>query len=98
VTSLRIEWPSGTVQQLANVAANQILTIVEPRRPVLTATAPGAGTLSADPNRTYVIYFSEDLGNWTALPSVTTDAQGTTTWTDPGATGSSKRFYKAQGQ
>jgi hypothetical protein len=30
VTTLRIEWPSGIVQELANVAANQILTITEP--------------------------------------------------------------------
>jgi hypothetical protein len=30
VTTLRIEWPSGIVQELANIAANQILTITEP--------------------------------------------------------------------
>jgi hypothetical protein len=29
---VRIEWPSGTVQQLLNVAADQILTVVEPPR------------------------------------------------------------------
>jgi len=29
---VRIEWPSGTVQELTNVAANQILNIVEPPR------------------------------------------------------------------
>jgi len=29
---VRIEWPSGTVQELTNVAANQILHVVEPPR------------------------------------------------------------------
>ena len=27
VTTLRIEWPSGAVQEIPNVAANQILTV-----------------------------------------------------------------------
>jgi hypothetical protein len=30
VTSIDIEWPSGTMQHLENVAANQLLTITEP--------------------------------------------------------------------
>ena len=30
MTTLRIEWPSGTVQELQDVSANQILTIAEP--------------------------------------------------------------------
>ena len=29
---VRIEWPSGTVQELTEVAANQILTVIEPPR------------------------------------------------------------------
>src|SRR5262249_46963527 len=35
--TVRIEWPSGTVQELHDVAANQILTVTEPARlePVL---------------------------------------------------------------
>jgi hypothetical protein len=39
---VRIEWPSGTVQVLTNVAADQILTVVEPPR----LTAESDGTLS----------------------------------------------------
>jgi len=29
---VRIEWPSGTVQELTNIAADQILAVVEPPR------------------------------------------------------------------
>lgn len=32
VTTPRIEWPSGIVQEFTNMAANQILTITEPAR------------------------------------------------------------------
>jgi hypothetical protein len=51
VTNLRIEWPSGTIQELSNVAANQILTITEPpRKPsisprTLNLAVGGAATL-----------------------------------------------------
>lgn len=38
VETLRIEWPSGTVQEITNVAPRQILTITEPPR--LTVTEP----------------------------------------------------------
>jgi len=29
---VRIDWPSGMVQELANIAADQILTVIEPPR------------------------------------------------------------------
>lgn len=32
VEAVRIEWPSGIVQELSNVEANQILTVTEPPR------------------------------------------------------------------
>jgi hypothetical protein len=32
VGSLTIQWPSGTRQKLTNIAANQTITVVEPRR------------------------------------------------------------------
>jgi len=35
LTPVRIEWPSGTVQELTNVASDQSLTVIEPRRPAL---------------------------------------------------------------
>ncbi len=42
VDTLRIEWPSGVVQEFQNVAPKQILTITEPPR--LLATSTGSAT------------------------------------------------------
>jgi hypothetical protein len=38
---VRIEWPSGTVQEFQNMAARQILTITEPPRLLASATNAG---------------------------------------------------------
>jgi hypothetical protein len=99
VRKLRIEWPSGTVQELINVAPNQILTVIEPRRPVLTlaATPTGfTGTLKADTNQTYQVHASDDLaGGWTVLTNVTSDANGTAYWSDSAVSPQGRRFYKA---
>jgi hypothetical protein len=99
ITALRIEWPSGTVEEFANVPADQILTITEPRRPVLAVAVTPAqvtGTLTGDPNQGYDIDFSDDLAaGWTLLTPVTTDANGTATWSDPAPVPQGRRFYMA---
>jgi hypothetical protein len=99
VVTLRIEWPSGTVQELTNVPADQILTITEPRRPVLTVAVTPAGvtgTITGDPNTGYEIDVSDDLATgWTLLTTATTGANGTTGWSDPGPAPQGRRFYKA---
>jgi hypothetical protein len=96
---LRIEWPSGTVQQFAYVAVNQILTITEPRRPLLTVISmlPQRldGTLKADPNASYDILVSADLATWTPLTTVTTDGAGGATWSDTAVATEAIRFYRA---
>jgi hypothetical protein len=99
VSQLRIEWPSGTVQELSNVATNQMLTITEPRRPVLAleATPTGfTGTLNADGEQTYQVQASEDLAaGWTVLTNITTDKNGTAYWSDSAVSPQGRRFYKA---
>jgi len=99
VSKLRIEWPSGTVQELSNVAVNQILLITEPRRPVLAleATPTGfTGTLNADSEQSYQIHASEDLAaGWTVLTNITTDQNGTAYWSDSAVSPQGRRFYKA---
>jgi len=100
-TALRIEWPSGTVQELANVTVNQILTITEPRRPVLAVAVTATqltGTIAGDPDRPYQIHVADDLTvGWTLLTTVTTDAAGAANWSDPGPIAQGRRFYKALG-
>jgi enediyne biosynthesis protein E4 len=97
--TVRIEWPSGTVQELKNVAADQILEVIEPRRPVLAvAVTPTlvTGTLTGDTNQVYQVQMSDDLAvGWTVLTNVTTDASGQGNWLDSGVAPQGRRFYKA---
>jgi hypothetical protein len=101
ITTLRIEWPSGTVQELANVVPDQILEVIEPRRPLLAvAVTPTqvTGTITADPNQTYQIHVSDNLAaGWTLLTPVTTDPNGAASWSDPGPAPQARRFYRANG-
>jgi hypothetical protein len=103
VDLVRIEWPSGIVQTLTNVAPRQFLTIVEhqvavPKRPVLADVARAANgvvNLSAvgDPNLLYLLEASTNLVNWTWL-GVRSNATGTVQFSDPWATNYTSRFYR----
>ncbi len=99
VDQVRIEWPSGIVQTLANFAPGQILEVTEERRPVLTlATTPAAlvGSLKGQRNRVYQVLVSADLANWTMFTNITANALGRATWSDPNSAEEGCRFYKAQ--
>ena len=97
VTTLRIEWPSGIVQELPNVAANQFLTVVESQSytdtnaiPKFTSAARLAGRTElsfTEPaaNACYVLEASTNLVHWTKLMA-RTSAGGTINYTDTGAT------------
>lgn len=66
---LRIVWPSGTVQEITGVTPNQILTVTEPRMPILSSairSVDGAVvvTVTADPEQHVVVYSSGDLLEW----------------------------------
>jgi hypothetical protein len=96
-TIVRIEWPSGTVQALRNVAANQILTVTE--RPVLLADRDDFGefrlNLKGGRGRHYAVDYSTNLTHWTELTDFTpTDI--ITPVADPGTSSVSSRFYRAR--
>ena len=95
VTTLRIEWPSGTVQELANVAPNQFLTIWEP--PALKAVVQPDGAcaliIRAEPNRAWQIQASNDLLSWQTLDTVTPTSMPFT-FTDTAAVSMDGRFYR----
>ncbi|MBL9138105.1 MAG: VCBS repeat-containing protein, partial [Verrucomicrobiales bacterium] len=42
VSLVRVEWPSGVIQTVTNVAARQTLVLTEPSAPVLFSPAPGS--------------------------------------------------------
>jgi hypothetical protein len=103
VTTLRIEWPSGIVQELQNVATNQFLTVVErqgyggapPQFSNVTNSAGGlqmSFTEPAAPAR-YVLEASTDLVSWTKLMA-RTSVGVTTNYTDAHATNYTQRLYR----
>ena len=95
VAMLRIEWPSGTVQELQNIAPKQYLTVWEP--PALRAAVQPDGacnlTVVAQPNRAWRIEASADLAHWQELATVNT-ASSTLTYFDTATPHSGCRFYR----
>ena len=98
---VRIEWPSGTVQELENVASNQILTITEPGgEPRLAATQENGQvqlTLTGKQGSRYALETSIALNNWTSanLTVTVTNQTGAVTFPAPGAGSEAQRFYRA---
>jgi hypothetical protein len=97
VDTMRVEWPSGTVQELANVAPKQILTLIEPPR--LNATQVGVQTvftLKGGRNMTYDIQTSTNLVDWSPGTSVTiTNFDGTIPISIPMPPDGPQKFYRA---
>ena len=94
---VRIEWPSGAVQELHNQAPRQMLTITEP--PQLTFSGPTAAysaqlSLIGVVGSTYELQTSSDLSNWTHWTTLTSTNR-TMTSIDSIANTSSARFYRA---
>ncbi|HZM04160.1 MAG TPA: choice-of-anchor tandem repeat GloVer-containing protein [Candidatus Saccharimonadales bacterium] len=97
VDTLRIEWPSGTVQQFTNVAPKQILTVVEP--PLLMARiSNGAPQFSIKGGRgfQYDIQASADLAAWSSVGTVAiTNLSGMAQIIATNPPASDQRFYRA---
>jgi hypothetical protein len=97
VDTVRIEWPSGTVQEFQNVAPKQILTYTEPPR-LLASVTNGVPQFSLKGGRfmQYDIQASSDLAAWSLIGTVTiTNLNGLAPITDPGANAADYRFYRA---
>ena len=103
VDQVRIEWPSGIVQILTNVAPRQFMRVVEHQETKVNPTPPhissvrtnGVVNLSAtgDPGLLYVFEASTNLVNWTKV-GVRSNATGVVNFTDTRTAGLSKRFYR----
>jgi enediyne biosynthesis protein E4 len=88
---VRIEWPSGTVQELRDVSANRILTVTEPVR--LLASGRGQFRFAGWLGQPFTVEASTDLTAWKALVTVT-NFTGTVEFADPERTLSAQRFYR----
>jgi len=98
IDTVLIEWPSGTVQELSNVAVRQLLTVTEPLR----LDAPTFGdsafecTLEGTKGRSYNIQVSSNLVNWSSWQSLTvTNANGRVRIRDASPEGAAQRYYRA---
>ena len=101
VTTLRIEWPSGIVQELQNVATNQVLTVVEHQEgvtisPIMAASKSGDGkvqlSVTGQTNQLYAFEASTDLEQWTKI-AVRTNLTGMVEFTPPTSSGL-RQFYR----
>jgi len=90
---VRIEWPSGIVQELRDVRANQTLSVTEPPR--LEALGAGRIGIHCWKRQKFETEASNDLLTWTYL-GVAMNETGTLEVTDPDATNQPHRFYRAK--
>ncbi len=100
IDTVRIEWPSGTVQEFQNVAPKQFLTITEPPR-LLAGITNGTPQFTIKGGRgfNYQIDTSTDLSTWSPFGTVTiTNQNGTAPIIDTNAPEASSRFYRAAQQ
>jgi hypothetical protein len=103
VDTVRIEWPSGIVQTMTNVAPKQILTVVEhqatPPGPisftrVQTLTNGGVSlSVTGSPGPLYLFEASTNLVSWAKL-GVRTNLSGTVEFSDAAAAKFTRRFYR----
>ncbi|HZM02206.1 MAG TPA: CRTAC1 family protein [Candidatus Saccharimonadales bacterium] len=97
VDTLRIEWPSGTVQEFKNLPTRQYLTITEPPR-LLASLTNGIPQFSVKGGRFfhYEIDVSTNLATWSSIGTMLiTNFSGTAQIADTNAPGAGARFYRA---
>ncbi len=98
IDTLRIEWPSGLVQEFHNFPAKQTLTIVE-----RTELSIGAGiqddvivTVKGPRQQRYRVEASSNLAIWSGVGSITvTNADGTASFTHAPAENEALMFFRA---
>lgn len=91
IDTLRLEWPSGIVQEFHDVPPKQFLTVTEPAR--LQTLGPGAFRIQSWKGMAFEVQTSTDFEQW--LPMTTrTNLTGTLVFTDPDASGQARRFYR----
>jgi enediyne biosynthesis protein E4 len=91
VEVLRIEWPSGIVQELSNLPANEFRTVTEPPR--LMPLAPCGFQIQCWLNQSFDIQASTDLAAWTHVTTLTNET-GTLEFHDPANSNHDCRYYR----
>ena len=97
VDIVRVEWPSGAVQEMRNIAPKQFLTIKEPSR-LKAQYLPGSNafylSLQGGPGLNYSIESSRDFMTWVPVTTMS-NATPIIMWSNqPSANGQAK-FFRA---
>ncbi|HWD20618.1 MAG TPA: FG-GAP-like repeat-containing protein [Verrucomicrobiae bacterium] len=94
---VRVEWPSGIVQEFTNVAAKQFLTIKEPAQ--LSAAMPSANelhlTIAGGKGLPYALEVSTNLADWNSLVTLTNQT-GRVVWTNQIPADDAMRYFRAR--
>jgi hypothetical protein len=97
VDVVRVEWPSGIVQELTNVAPKQFLTVKEPSK-LGAAFQSQSGelllTLTGGKGLVYSLESSTDLVTWASLVLLTNQT-GTVIWTNLPPASDPAVFFRA---
>ncbi len=99
-TVLRVEWPSGVVQEWRDVAANQYLSLTEPPRlsaPRLIAGGMVELDLTGGIGLAYTIQTSTNLSQWVPWQTVTNTSR-TTTFRPTVPFAAPQVYFRAAGQ
>lgn len=91
IDTVRIEWPSGRVQELQNVPAKQILTVTEPAR--LHVLGTSTFRIQSWLGQRFEVQASTDLKQWVPVTTVT-NLTGTLDYPDTAAL--TQRFYRVK--
>jgi hypothetical protein len=93
---VRVEWPSGIVQELTNVGVNQVLTVIEPSQLSVAPGENGAVELSLRGGKgfAYEIQWTEDCRAWSPLSTVTNSSGNLRLLQMTGTT--HRAFYRAR--
>jgi hypothetical protein len=90
---VRIEWPSGIVQEMTNVAVRQLLTIEERPR-LIPGSLAGVFQLMGGKGGRYCIEATTNLAGWECVGHVT-NTQALAPFADTDAPSFPQRFYRA---
>lgn len=94
VEVLRVEWPSGIVQELNDLTTDKVLTVTEPLR--LESLAAGQLQVHAWKGQDFQIEASSNLRDWALLQSITpVNSTGVVPIADPDAATLTQRYYRA---
>jgi hypothetical protein len=101
IDTLRVEWPSGRVQEFHNVSAKQTLTIVERTQMLIASESLGEClvTVRGPRQQSYQIEASTNLTAWSWVGSVTiTNVDGTASYQHAAADKENQMFFRATPQ